>query len=92
MKEFDNEHFLSKCLVGRFNEPFHHTPKPEVIQKWFVSRWQVTAGLKVSPIYHNLFLLDLPSGIRFWNGRMLSLEWWSPVSGTKMRDQCTEQK
>ncbi|KAH0665221.1 hypothetical protein KY290_027498 [Solanum tuberosum] len=101
MKELGNEHFLSKCLVGRFNDPFHHSPKPEVIQKWFVSRWQVTAGLKVTPINHNLFLFDLPSrqeaervkaGVWFWNGRKLSLEWWSPVSGTKMRDPSTEQK
>ncbi|KAG5584501.1 hypothetical protein H5410_044935 [Solanum commersonii] len=62
MKELGNKHFLSKCLVGRFNDhPFHHNPKPEVIQKWFVSRWQVTVGLKVTPINHNLFLFDLPS-------------------------------
>ncbi|KAM3221178.1 hypothetical protein P3L10_020446 [Capsicum annuum] len=100
-KELDNEHFLSKCLIGRFNDPFHHSPKPEIIQKWFVSRWQVTVGLKVTPINHNLFLVDLPSrqevkrvkcGEWFWNGRKLTLEWWSPVSRTKTRDPIPEHK
>ncbi|KAG5610042.1 hypothetical protein H5410_021323 [Solanum commersonii] len=78
IKELDNEHFLSKCLVGRCDDPFHHSPKLKVIQKWFVSRWQVTIGLKLTPINHNLFLFYLPSiqevdrvkvGIWFWNDR-----------------------
>lgn len=45
--------FLSKCLVGVFNDTFNISPNPEVIQKWFINRWKVTAGLKVTQINHN---------------------------------------
>lgn len=87
----ENLHFLSKCLVGCFNDPFNKSPNTEVIQKWFVTRWQVTAGLRVTPMTHNKFLFEFPSkqeaarvkaGDWFWNGRHLSLDWWSPVTGT----------
>lgn len=89
----ETELFLSKCLIGSFNDPFHFSPRSEVIQKWFLGRWQITAGLKVTPIRHNQFLFELPSkaeanrvkaGEWFWNGRRLTLEWWSPVTGTGM--------
>jgi len=84
----DNRNFLDKCLVGRFNDSFHNNPHYDTIQKWFCKRWKMTAGLKVSPISHNLFLFEMPSrqeaarvkaGDWFWNGRRLSLDWWSPL-------------
>ncbi|KAH0654347.1 hypothetical protein KY289_032025 [Solanum tuberosum] len=84
----DNCNFLDKCLVGRFNDSFHNNPHYDTIQKWFYKRWKMTAGLKVSPISHNLFLFEMPSrqeaarvkaGDWFWNGRRLSLDWWSPL-------------
>lgn len=34
------------------------------------------------PMEHNKFLFKFPSGEWFWNGRRLSLEWWSPTTGT----------
>lgn len=80
-------HPLSRSLVGTFNDPFHHSPDLETIHKRFQNRWRVTAGFKVIPIYHNRFLFELPSrqeatrvkvGDWFWNGRHLSLDWWSP--------------
>lgn len=89
----NNSGFLSNCLIGTFNDPFSASPKPEVIQSWFTKRWQVTAGLRVTHLSHNQFLFHLPSkqeatrikeGEWFWNGRRLSLGWWSPVSGTQM--------
>lgn len=69
--------FLAKCLVGCFNDPFNSRPNPEVIQKWFLTRWKVTAGLRITPIAHNKFLFELPSkqeatrvkaGDWYWNG------------------------
>lgn len=75
--------FLKKCLFGYFNDPFHSSPNPKIIQKWFLTRWQVTAGLRITPIARNKFLFELPStqeGARvlaggwFWNGRHLTLE------------------
>ncbi|KAF3658911.1 hypothetical protein FXO38_12932 [Capsicum annuum] len=57
--------------------------------------------LKVTPISHNQFLFDFPSrqeanrvkaGEWFWNGRKLSLRWWSPVSGSEMISQRKEQR
>ncbi|KAF3673295.1 hypothetical protein FXO37_07072 [Capsicum annuum] len=85
--------FLSCSLVGTFNDPFKSSPKSEVIQTWFLSRWKITAGLRVGPISHNQFLFELPSrqeaervkmGEWFWNGRRLTIEWWSPVAGTQL--------
>ncbi|KAF3642555.1 hypothetical protein FXO37_22453 [Capsicum annuum] len=85
--------FLSYCLVGTFNDPFNTIPKSKVIQKWFLSRWKITAGLRVTPISHNQFLFELPSrqeaervkmGEWFWNVRRLTLEWWSSVAGTQL--------
>lgn len=90
--EDDNSQFLKRCLVGTFNDPFDHNPNLEAIQKWFLNRWKVCAGIKVSPLSHNWFLLELPSrqeaarvkvGEWFWNGRKLTLDWWSPMMGTK---------
>ncbi|KAH0729976.1 hypothetical protein KY289_001164 [Solanum tuberosum] len=84
----DNRNFLYKCLVGRFNDSFHSNPHYDTIQKWFCKRWKMTAGLKISPISHNLFLFEMPSrqeaarvkaGDWFWNGLRLSLDWWSPL-------------
>lgn len=94
-------HFLSRCLVGTFNDPFNYIPNHEVIQKWFLNRWKVSAGLKVTPMSHNQFLFEFPSrqeavrvhaGDWFWNGRHLSLKWWSPVTGTDFASQRSEQK
>ncbi|CAN4081143.1 unnamed protein product [Withania somnifera] len=82
----NNNHPLHRSLVGTFNDPFHHSPNPEIIQKWFVSRWKVTAGFKVTPLEHNQFLFEFPSrqeAIRVkavewsWSGRHLTLSWWS---------------
>uniref|UniRef100_K4CQ35 DUF4283 domain-containing protein n=1 Tax=Solanum lycopersicum TaxID=4081 RepID=K4CQ35_SOLLC len=62
------------------------SPNPELIKKWFISRWKVTAGFKATPLDHNKFLFEFPSrqeairvkaGEWFWNGRHLSLSWWS---------------
>jgi len=77
-----------KCLVGKFNDSFHANPNHDTIQKWSYNRWKMTAGLKVSPISYNLFLFEMLSrqeaarvkvGEWFWNGRRLSLDWWSPL-------------
>lgn len=79
--------------MGEFNDPFNTSPNADIIQKWSVGRWQVTAGLKVTPINHNQFLFELPSRLEacrvkagdwFWKGRKLTLEWWSPVAGSKL--------
>lgn len=81
------KHPLYRSLVGTFNDPFHHSRNPETIQKWFITRWKITAGIKVTPLDHNRFLFELPSrqevvwvmaGDWFWSGRHLSLSWWSP--------------
>lgn len=86
----ENLHFLSKCLVGCFNDPFNKSPNTEVIQKWFVTVRQATAGLRVTPM-GTINFSEFPSkqeaarvkaGDWFWNGRHLSLDWWSPVTGT----------
>lgn len=53
--------YFKKCLFGYFNDPFHSSPNPEIIQKWFLTCWQVTAGLRITPIAHNKFLFELPS-------------------------------
>lgn len=99
--EHDISEFLSKCLIGCFNDSFNFSPKSEVIQKWFTNRWQVTAGPRVTPISRNQFLFNLPSrqeanrvkaGEWFWNGRKLSLKWWSLVSGSEMISQRKEQR
>ncbi|KAF3631112.1 hypothetical protein FXO38_26792 [Capsicum annuum] len=99
--EHDVPELLSKCLIGCFNDTFNFSPKLEVIQKWFTNRWQVTAGLKVTPISHHQFLFDFPStqeanrvkaGEWFWNGRKLSLRWWPSVSGSEMISQRKEQR
>ncbi|KAG5624613.1 hypothetical protein H5410_009831 [Solanum commersonii] len=51
----------------------------------------MTAGLRVLQLTHNQMMFEFPSrqeaeriimGEWFWNGRRLSLEWWSPESGT----------
>lgn len=100
-EELRNENFLSKCLIGQFNDPFSLSPKAEVIQKWFTSRWQITAGLKVTPIEHNQFLFEFPSrfeanrvkpGDWFRNGRRLTLKWWSPVAGADMKSAKSEHR
>lgn len=84
----DNLSYLDKCLVGRFNDSFHSNPNHDTIKKWFYNRWRMTTGLKVSPISHNLFLFEMPSrqeatrvkaGKWFWNGRKLTLDWWTPI-------------
>lgn len=89
----ESHHFLARCLVGTFNDPFNYSPNQEVIQKWFVNRWRICAGMRVTPMSHNQFLFELPSrqedvrvhvGDWFWNGRRLSLQWWSAVVGTKI--------
>lgn len=83
----ETKDFLAKCLVGCFNDPFNSSPNSEVIKKWFLTRWKVTAGL----IAHNKFLFELPSkqeaasvkaGDWYWNGKRLSLDWWSPKYGS----------
>lgn len=88
-----NHHFLSRCLVGTFNDLFNYRPNHKVIQKWFLNRWKICAGLGATPLAHNQFLFELPSRQRaervhagdwLWNGRRLSLEWWSPVTGTDL--------
>lgn len=90
----NNCNFLDKCLVGRFNDSFHNNPNSDTIQRWFYKRWKTTAGLKVSPISHNLFLFEMPSrqeaatvkvGDWFWNGRRLSLNGWSPLVDLGMK-------
>lgn len=50
------ETFLQNCMIGYFNDPFSYSLKPEVLHKWFTSRWQVCSGLKITPISHNRFL------------------------------------
>ncbi|KAH0686088.1 hypothetical protein KY284_016641 [Solanum tuberosum] len=55
-----NDHPLYISLVGTLNDPFHHSPNPDLIQKWFLTRWKVT-GLKVTPLDHNQFLFEFPS-------------------------------
>ncbi|KAF3657342.1 putative ethanolamine-phosphate cytidylyltransferase-like [Capsicum annuum] len=83
----ENFLFLSKCLVECFNDPFHRSPNTEIIQKRFTFKWQVTAGLRITPMAHNKFLFEFPSkqeaarvkaGDWFWNVRHLQVEWWSP--------------
>lgn len=58
-------------------------------------------GLKVTPIVHNLFLFEMPSrqeavrvkaGDWYWNGRRLSLEWWSAVTGLAMAEPNSERR
>lgn len=91
--ELDSSKFLSQCLIGIFNDPFHSSPNTDVIQKWFLNRWKITAGLKITPLSHNQFLFEMPSrqeaarimaGEWFWNGRKLTLKWWSPEAGTEI--------
>lgn len=65
--------FLSRCLIGSFNDSFHFSPRSEVIQQWFLGKWQITAGLKVTPIRHNQFLSDLPSKAEANRG--VAMEW-----------------
>ncbi|WMV19929.1 hypothetical protein MTR67_013314 [Solanum verrucosum] len=74
------DHPLHRSLVGTFNDPFYHSPNPDLIQKWFLTRWKVT------PLDHNQFLFEFPSrqelirvkaGEWFWNERHLNLSWWS---------------
>lgn len=93
--------YSEKCLFGYFNNPFHSSPNPEIIQKLFLTRWQVTAGLRITPIAHNKFLFELPStqeaarvlaGDWFWDGRHLTLEWWSPESGSSPAENDTSSK
>ncbi|CAN4122180.1 unnamed protein product [Withania somnifera] len=57
----NDNHPFHRSLVGTFNDPFHRSPNPEIIQKWFVSRWKVTTGFNVIPLEHNQFLFDFPS-------------------------------
>ncbi|OIT21506.1 hypothetical protein A4A49_34292 [Nicotiana attenuata] len=99
--EANSSHFLAKCLVGRFNDPFNMSPNQEVVQKWFTNRRKVTAGLKVMPIAHSLFLFEMPSrqeavrvkaGDWYWNGRRFSLEWWSAVTGLAMVEPNSEHR
>lgn len=59
--EDSNHQFLSRCLVGTFNDSFNHSPNQEVIQKWLLNRWKICAGMKVTPLSHNQFLFELPS-------------------------------
>ncbi|KAH0643534.1 hypothetical protein KY290_035033 [Solanum tuberosum] len=75
----NDNHPLHRSLVGTFNDL-------ELIQKWFISRWKVTACFKATPLDHNKFLFEFPSrqeairlkaGEWFWNGRHLTLSWWS---------------
>lgn len=55
---------------------------PEVVQKWFLNRWKITAGLRVSPIDHNQFPFDLPSGRKLSEQRLgLVLEWKNTIAG-----------
>ncbi|WMV54869.1 hypothetical protein MTR67_048254 [Solanum verrucosum] len=91
--ELDSSKFLSQCLIGIFNDPFHSSPNTDVIQMWFLNRWKITAGLKITPLSHNQFLFEMPSrqeaarimaGEWFWNGRKLTLKWWSPEAGTEI--------
>ncbi|WMV31904.1 hypothetical protein MTR67_025289 [Solanum verrucosum] len=90
--ELENlQEYLQCCLVGTFNDPFSLSPNPTVIHQWFLKRWKMTAGLRVLQLTHNQMMFEFPSrqeaeriimGEWFWNGRRLSLEWWSPESGT----------
>lgn len=57
------------------------------------------AGLKITPLSHNQFLFEMPSrqeaarimaGEWFWNGRKLTLKWWSPVVGTEIDTPISE--
>lgn len=82
------DYHLSMCLIGKLNDPFNIIPNKDIIHKWFVNRWQVTAGLKVNPLKHNQFLFEFPSQIEasrvkasewFWKQRRLTLEWQSQV-------------
>ncbi|OIT29589.1 mitotic spindle checkpoint protein mad1 [Nicotiana attenuata] len=77
------------------------SPRSEVIRAWFTKRWEVTAGIKVIPLTHNQFLFIFPSqqeatrvkeGEWFWNGRKLSLKWWSPVTGANLSKHSSEHK
>lgn len=72
--EMNKDCYLSKCLIGRFNDPFNFSPNIETIQKWFTNRWQISAGLKISALKHNLFLFDFPS--RHEASRILAGEWF----------------
>lgn len=55
------KHPLSRCLIGTFNDPFNNSPSTEIIQNWFLGRWKISAGLKVTPIDHNRFMFEFPS-------------------------------
>ncbi|KAK4708773.1 hypothetical protein R3W88_029698 [Solanum pinnatisectum] len=77
--ELDSSKFLSQCLIGIFNDPFHSSPNTDVIQKWFLNRWKITAGLKITPLSHNQFLFEMPS-----RQEAARIMWWSPVAGTKI--------
>ncbi|KAG5620249.1 hypothetical protein H5410_005467 [Solanum commersonii] len=48
----DSSKFLSQCLIGIFNDPFHSSPNTHAIRKWFLNRWKITAGSK-SLLSHN---------------------------------------
>ncbi|OIT00303.1 hypothetical protein A4A49_21436, partial [Nicotiana attenuata] len=86
-------------MIGYFNDPFSYSPKSEVLHKWFTNRWQVCSSLKIIPISRNRFLFQFPSreeaerinvGGWHWNGRRLSLEWWTPVAGTDLASKRSE--
>lgn len=57
----ENHYFLSRSLVGTFNDHFNYSPNHEMIQKWFMNRWKICEGMKVTPMSHNQFLFELPS-------------------------------
>lgn len=93
--------FLERCMIGTLNDSFNCSPNSEVLHKWFTNRWKVCFGLRITPLSHNRFLFQFPSreeaerisaGEWFWNGRRLSLEWWSPVAGTKLASKRSEHR
>lgn len=84
---------LQSVVIGTFNDSFNISTNQEIIQKWFLSRWQVSVGLRVTPINHNKLLFELPSkqeavrvknGDWFWNGRRLTLDWRSPAGESEV--------
>ncbi|KAK4721530.1 hypothetical protein R3W88_011763 [Solanum pinnatisectum] len=60
----------------------------DIAEKILGHLWKITASLKITPLSHNQFLFKMPSrqevmrimaGEWFWNGRKLTLKWWSLV-------------
>ncbi|KAG5572716.1 hypothetical protein H5410_062482, partial [Solanum commersonii] len=67
----ESTRILRCCLVGTFNDPFGQ-------RRVQIQRSSISGSRKVEDDASG----EDNNGEWFWNGRRLSLEWWSPKSGT----------